>query len=97
MTGFPCDERPGDGQTSGFAQIAGLPRSAALVPVRTVRCSRNIERHRHLFLHCLEFERSPPSRARQVDDELPVDTTRLTAHDNDPVRQGHGFVDIVGN
>jgi hypothetical protein len=57
-----------------------------------VRCSRRIERYRHLFLHCLEFRRSPSSRARQVHGELPVDTARLTAHNNDPIRQCHGFL-----
>jgi hypothetical protein len=61
---------PETGKRQVLPKLRAFPRSAALVPVRTVRCSRNIERHRHLFLHCLEFERSPPSRARQVDDEL---------------------------
>jgi hypothetical protein len=35
------------------------------------------------------------TRAWQVDSDLPIDATWLTAHDDDPVREGNSLVNIV--
>ena len=58
---------------------------------------RTIERLQHLKLDRLECRGGAITRAREIDPHFLEQATRPRLHHQNPVRQHHGFIDIVGD